>query len=48
MIYLPDKNIAVIGVDTGYGNVKTANTIDRVKLFWGIRQQSGGHRRTCG
>ena len=27
MIYLSDKNIAVIGVDTGYGNVKTANTI---------------------
>lgn len=27
MIYLADKNIAVIGVDTGYGNDKTANTI---------------------
>ena len=27
MVYFADKNIAVIGVDTGYGNVKTANTI---------------------
>ena len=27
MIYLQDKQIAVIGVDHGYGNIKTANTI---------------------
>ena len=27
MIYLNDKKIAVIGIDHGYGNIKTANTI---------------------
>ena len=27
MIYLQDRQIAVIGIDHGYGNIKTANTI---------------------
>ena len=27
MIYLNEKKIAVIGIDHGYGNIKTANTI---------------------
>ena len=27
MIYLNDKKIAVIGIDHGYGNIKTANTV---------------------
>ena len=27
MIYLNEKRIAVIGIDHGYGNIKTANTI---------------------
>ena len=27
MIYLQDRQLAVIGIDHGYGNIKTANTI---------------------
>ena len=32
----------------GAANVNPQPVSDRVKLFWGIRQQSGRHRRTCG
>lgn len=50
MIYLNEKKIAVIGIDHGYGNIKTANTItptgiteyDSEPIFTGIILEYGG------
>ena len=42
MIYLSEKKIAVIGIDHGYGNIKTANSITPTANYYII----SSYRRT--